>query len=141
MVTLLAAHAEHQAEHQSKRPLSLIHGDFHPEQIWLHEGRVVLFDFDEFTLGDPMEDLATFMLKLAQAGVAAELVSAWVDEYAASAPRRFDARSLRWHLAVQSLVQASRAFVFQKPGWAIELGHRLAGAEARAAALDPESTP
>ena len=141
VVTLLAAHAEQHAEHQAERPLSLIHGDFHPEQIWLHEGRVVLFDFDEFTLGDPMEDLATFMLKLAQAGVAAELVSAWVDEYAVCAPRRFDARSLRWHLAVQSLVQASRAFVFQKPGWAIELGHRLAGAEARAAALDPESTP
>ena len=136
VVTLIAA----QVEHQAKRPLSLIHGDFHPEQIWVHEGRIVLFDFDEFTLGDPMEDLATFMLKLEQAGVAPELVSALVDEYAASAPRRFDARSLRWHLAVQSLVQASRAFVFQKPGWAIELGHRLAGAEARAAALDPEST-
>ena len=135
VAALIAAHIEHQAT----RPLSLIHGDFHPEQIWLHEGRIVLFDFDEFTLGDPMEDLATFMLKLEQAGVAPELVSALVDEYAASAPRRFDARSLRWHLAVQSLVQASRAFVFQKPGWAIELGHRLAGAEARAAALDLES--
>ena len=29
------------------RPLSLIHGDFHPDQIWIHQGRVVLFDFDE----------------------------------------------------------------------------------------------
>ena len=127
------------AKRQQTRPLSLIHGDFHPEQIWVHQGRIVLFDFDEFTLGDPMEDLAQFVLKLEQACIAAELCSVLIEQYAACAPGRFDRRGLAWHLTVQSLLQASRAFVFQKPGWAGELDRRLARSETRAANLITES--
>jgi hypothetical protein len=126
---------EARAHVQATRPLSLIHGDFHAEQIWIHEGRVVLFDFDEFTRGDPMEDLAEFVAKLDQAGAAPALASALIAQYAAAAPRRFDAHSLAWHLAIQTLLQASRAFIFQCPGWALLLEQRLAASEARAAAL------
>jgi aminoglycoside phosphotransferase (APT) family kinase protein len=119
-------------------PISLIHGDFHPEQVWLHDGRIVLFDFDEFTLGDPMEDVAAFVTRLESAGTSslhASWIRSFVDAYAACAPEAFDRRRLQWHLAVQSLVQASRAFVYQQPGWALELERRLAHAEAHAAAL------
>ena len=129
------------AAHPATRPLSLIHGDFHPEQIWIDDGRVVLFDFDEFTLGDPMEDLAAFVLKLDQAGVAPPLASAFVEEYAAAAAQRFDRRGLAWHLTIQSLLQASRAFIYQQPGWAATLERRLTVSEVRAAALcNPEAT-
>ena len=133
----IVAHVSHPA----RRPSSLIHGDFHPDQVWVHEGRIVLFDFDEFTLGDPMQDLATFVLKLEPAGMAPELGSALLDAYAACAPHRFDRRSLNWHLTVQSLVQASRAFVFQPPDWAREVERRLARCEAHAATLNSEPTP
>jgi aminoglycoside phosphotransferase len=126
---------EAQATPQAARPLSLIHGDFHAEQIWVHEQRVVLFDFDEFTLGDPMEDLAEFVAKLEQAGALPALASALIEQYAAAAPERFDGRSLAWHLAIQTLLQASRAFIFQRPGWAQALEQRLAASEARAAVL------
>ena len=126
---------EAHAAHPSTRPLGLIHGDFHPEQVWVHEGRIVLFDFDEFTLGDPMEDLAEFVLKLGHAGVAPALASAFVEQYAAAAPQRFDRRSLAWHLTIQNLLQASRAFIYQQPGWAATLERRLAASEVRAAAL------
>ena len=129
---------EARAARQAERALGLIHGDFHPDQIWIHEGRVVLFDFDEFTYGDPMEDLATFVLKLQQAGVARELGQLLVDHYAACAPARFDPASLDWHLALQGLKQVSRAFIFQQPGWAGELERRLADCERRAAALAGE---
>ncbi|MDH3459635.1 MAG: aminoglycoside phosphotransferase family protein [Burkholderiaceae bacterium] len=132
----IAGHAELQAT----RPLSLIHGDFHPEQIWIHQGRTVLFALDEFTLGDPMEDLAEFVLKFEQSGAAAELISALVEHYAAYAPNRFDQRSLNWHLTVQSLLEASRAFIFQQPGWANELNRRLTYSEARAELLNTQST-
>ena len=127
----IAAHAVHPAT----RALSLIHGDCHPDQFWVHEGRVVLFDFDEFTLGDPMEDLAGFLLKLGQAGAPAVLASALVTHYAAAAPERFDARCLAWHLAIQSLLQVSRAFIYQRPGWATEVERRLTATEASVAAL------
>jgi|CXWL01.1.fsa_nt_gi hypothetical protein len=129
---------EAHAPRQAARALSLIHGDFHPDQIWVHDGRVVLFDFDEFTWGDPMEDLATFVLKLQQAGVAAGLCAAFTAHYAACAPARFDARSLDWHLALQGLKQCSRAFVFQQPGWAQAMERRLAASEVHAAALAEE---
>lgn len=122
----------------ARRP-SLIHGDFHPDQLWLHEGRIVLFDFDEFALGDPMEDVAEFVIKLEQAGAHASVVRGFVDAYVAAAPDRFDGPSLAWHLAVQSLLQASRAFVYQQPGWQGELEHRLASAAARAAVLAPRT--
>jgi hypothetical protein len=127
---------ERQAGRQTTRPLGLIHGDFHPGQVWVNEGRVVLFDFDEFTLGDPMEDLASFVVKLEQAGTRPELTSALIEQYAACAPHRFDRRSLDWHLTVQALLQASRAFVFQRDNWAAELECRLAHSEACAAALN-----
>jgi hypothetical protein len=124
-----------QADRQALRPLTLIHGDCHPEQVWVQGDRVVLFDFDEFCLGDPMEDLAEFVVKFEQDGAAPALVAAFTDAYAAAAPQRFDRASLAWHLAIQSLLQASRAFIYQQPGWADTLARRLAACEARAAAL------
>lgn len=121
------------AAHPAARTLSLIHGDFHPEQIAVHDGRIVLFDFDEFTLGDPMEDLAEFVLKLeALEGAAAALAPQLIQAYAAAAPQRFDRRCLDWHLTVQSLLQASRALVYQQPGWPQLLRQRLASSVARA---------
>ena len=105
----------------------------------MHEGRIVLFDFDEFTLGDPMQDLAAFIVKLDQAALPPVLSAGLVEQYAAAAPGRFDAGSLAWHLAVQSLLQVSRAFIYQQPGWAAELERRLSSAEARAAALSKQA--
>jgi hypothetical protein len=138
-VTRVADAVAAHAVAQGARPMSLIHGDFHPAQIWVHEGRIVLFDFDEFTLGDPMEDLAAFVLKLEQIDTIANLSSTFIEAYAACAPDRFDQLSLNWHLTVQSLVQMSRAFTFQQPGWREELARRLARGEALAAALNKES--
>jgi hypothetical protein len=117
-------------------PLGLIHGDFHPDQVWLHQGRVVLFDFDEFTLGDPLEDIAEFTVKLGDD----DLSRAFIAAAAATAGTRFDPDRLRWHLAVQSLLQASRAFIFQREGWRDELALWLARAEREAAALTAGAT-
>jgi aminoglycoside phosphotransferase (APT) family kinase protein len=112
------------------QPLVLIHGDCHPDQVWLTaDDRVVLFDFDEFTLGDPMEDLAQFVTRLGDAGGSARFGSEIVAAYANVAPAAFSAPRLRWQLALQQLLQASRAFVFQAPGWPLMLAQRLARAE------------
>lgn len=121
-------------------PLSLVHGDFHPEQVWVHEGRPLLFDFDEFALGQPMEDLAAFITKLRQAkGVSDTLRKAGsralLQGYRAAAPGHWQPQWLQWHQTVQALVQASRAYVFQVPGWPAELALRLAVAERCAMAL------
>jgi Ser/Thr protein kinase RdoA (MazF antagonist) len=121
---------ERGAARLAAHPPGVIHGDCHPEQVWLAGTRVVLFDFDEFALGDPMEDLASFVVKLGALDRSGELVHALLRAYARLAPEQFDPRRLRWHAAVQQLLQASRAFVFQVPDWRAALERRLASAEA-----------
>jgi len=145
----LAPRAQHIAEtlrahapRHLQRPMSLIHGDWHLDQVWVQGDRLLLFDFDEFTLGDPMEDLAEFVLKLEQlerhdlrAARGSALASVLIAHYRAAAPQRFDAAALAWHLAIQSLLQASRAFIYQQPDWQRTLERRLAACEVRTAAL------
>ena len=111
---------------------TLIHGDCHPDQLWVDGRRIVLFDFDEFALGDPMEDLAAFGTKLDQSGVDARFAVTMLAEYASLASHRFSLPRLRWHMAVQQLLQASRAFVFQIADWRAELERRLERAQALA---------
>ena len=116
---------------------TVIHGDFHPDQVWLDGERVVLFDFDEFVLGDPMEDLAEFVTKLGSSGRAGELGPLLLAAYAQQQGEHFDLSRLRWHLAVQSLLQAGRAFKFQRADWRGEVQQHLQ----RAAALTDLESP
>ncbi|HET8745435.1 MAG TPA: phosphotransferase, partial [Ramlibacter sp.] len=109
-----------------------IHGDFHADQAWFDGERIVLFDFDEFVLGDPMQDLAAFLVRLPDQPHPQLARAPWIAAYALQAPSRFCPVRLAWHLAVQQLLRASRAFVFQLPGWRGELERRLACAEALA---------
>lgn len=122
---------------------TLIHGDFHPEQVWLNESRVVFFDFDEFALGNPMEDLAEFIVKLEQLCSSPERCKRQAKSlalaYRAAAPRFFNAQWLQWHRSMQTLLQASRAFIYQEPGWQTLVEARLAASESLAATLFLES--
>jgi aminoglycoside phosphotransferase (APT) family kinase protein len=98
--------------------------------MWLDEERLVLFDFDEFTLGDPMEDVAALVTRLQAAGADAVFINALLGAYVQAAPARFCRERLDWHVKVQHLLQASRAFVFQVQNWRHEVERRLARAEA-----------
>jgi Ser/Thr protein kinase RdoA (MazF antagonist) len=135
----LSAMLETNAMHLPRARQTLIHGDFHPDQVWLHGDRVVFFDFDEFALGNPMEDLAEFIVKLEQQGGAAtrrqSQVASLLAGYCAVAPRFFNAQWLQWHRAVQTLLQASRAFIYQQPDWRTLVDARLAASEQLASAL------
>ena len=112
-----------------------IHGDFHMDQLRVREGRLVLFDLDELSIGDPLEDLASFVVKcpLRDARLARQACAALVEAYARCRPALFDAARLGWHLSVQWLHKASRAYVWQRPGW------RAAAEEALAQAEQPRS--
>lgn len=116
-----------------------VHGDFHPEQVWVHEGRPLLFDFDEFALGQPMADLAAFVTKLQACGLPGAdceaRVQALLQGYAQAAPEHWHPPWLQWHCTLQALLQASRAFIFQVPAWPQQVARRLALAEGCAQAL------
>jgi hypothetical protein len=119
---------------------TLIHGDCHPDQLWVSGEQIVLFDFDEFALGDPMEDLAEFVTKLDAIEGGARFGTLMLASYAQLAAQHFSHRRLRWHMAVQQLLQATRAFIFQLPGWPELMAARLARAEALAPQAEQEST-
>ncbi len=114
----------------------LIHGDFHPDQVWTQGDRILFFDFDEFAKGDPMEDLASFMTKIEPNGPTSIFSALLVNAYEKHAPEHFNAWRLHWHLGLQQLLQASRAFAFQKASWRSELVSRLSRAEAILSALE-----
>lgn len=128
-----ASAIERAAAHVPDYAPTVIHGDFHPDQVWFDGQRIVLFDFDEFALGDPMEDLAEFIVKLpvgaAPSPSNARLAALWLGAYAQIAPHLFCQQRLAWHMAVQQLLQASRAFVFQVADWRGEVARRLERAE------------
>ncbi len=128
----------HAAAHLPAHEPALIHGDFHPDQVWFDGQRIVLFDFDEFALGDPMEDLAEFIVKLPAAASRAQLVALWLDGYAQIAPQHFCRQRLRWHMAVQQLLQSTRAFIFQIDGWRGEVQRRLERAHEFATQIETE---
>lgn len=141
-VASIGATLEHAARSLPTPALGLIHGDFHPGQVWLAEGRVVFFDFDEFALGNPMEDLAEFIVKLEQVAQPAKRcerqISALIDGYRYAAPQRFDADWLQWYRTLQTLLQASRAFVYQEPGWSTLIDERVRVSERLAATMRTE---
>lgn len=140
--TLLQALQDHAAS-IDRLPLTLVHGDFHPDQVWVHEGRPLLFDFDEFTRGQPMEDLAAFVTRLRQqpwpAAQCAAAEQALCRGHRETAPAHWAPAALHWHLTLQALLQASRAFVFQVPGWAAVMEGRVAVAEACARTMNAEN--
>ncbi len=117
-----------------------VHADFHHGQAWIDGDRAVLFDFDEVALGDPMQDLASFVVRL-PAAAGADAGARWLAAYAAVAPAHFDTARLAWHLALQQLMQASRAFVFQVTHWRAEVARRLERAQALAAQADTGARP
>jgi thiamine kinase-like enzyme len=115
----------------------LIHGDFHLDQLRLRgDGRLVVFDFDELAMGDVLEDLASFVVKLtlADAALAQRAGDELLAAYARCRPADFDASRFNWHLSVQWLLKASRTYVWQRPGWR-QAAADMVSAAGRCAAL------
>ncbi|HWQ31544.1 MAG TPA: aminoglycoside phosphotransferase family protein [Blastocatellia bacterium] len=108
-----------QMPHLSDAPLRLIHGDFHLRQMLLCAERLALFDFDELAHGDPLQDLANFIADLYSAesdddirrAMAAALLKGWEQH----ADCELDAERLVWHLRMQFLTRAYRAYWQIKP--------------------------
>ena len=97
----------------------VIHGDFHLRQLIVDDDQVALFDFDEFAIGDPAQDLANFIADLHAQPFDKDFVAAMsaklVESYCDCAGWPADADWLNWHLAVQFITRAYRAYLQQKP--------------------------
>ena len=100
-------------------PLGLIHGDFHVKQLLWCDGNIALFDFDEFALGDPMQDVANFIADLYAHSLDTTLIEALTavlcEAYRQQSPQAYSPQRLHWHMRVQLLTRAYRCLWQQRP--------------------------
>jgi hypothetical protein len=93
-----------------------LHGDFHIGQLLRCDERIALFDFDELQRGDPLVDLANFLADVHyHAGKRSARIwqTLLVRDYAAAVDWPVEPRRLAWHLAIQHLTRAYRAYIQQ----------------------------
>ena len=99
-------------------PTCLIHGDFHLGQLLVHEGKLVLCDFDACGLGDPVEDLAHFMVDLHRYDFDKSLIEAmscaFLRSYCQESGWLVPAEHLVWQFQVEFISRAYRSYI-QKP--------------------------
>src|SRR5262249_32279558 len=60
----IAARLRDGAHRLTPGPASLVHGDFIAKNLEMREGRLVICDFDDFVVGDPVQDAARFLVDL-----------------------------------------------------------------------------
>lgn len=100
-------------------PERLIYGDFHLRQLSASGDRIVFFDFDEFALGDPMQDLANFMVDLHfhhfESDLVKRMATTLAEAYRVRANGDWSPDRLCWHLRLQFITRAYRFYRQQKP--------------------------
>lgn len=106
-------------------PERIIHGDFTVQQLLVCEGRIAFFDFDEFAIGDPTQDVANFIVDLHFRSFDRSLVEEMKVVFSHAYRRRVDwplsADRLFWHLQIQFITKAYRIYIQQKPGMEKEI--------------------
>jgi Ser/Thr protein kinase RdoA (MazF antagonist) len=99
---------------------TLIHGDFQFGNLLAQDDRVAFFDFDDCVQGDPTRDVANFIVYLHFYDFSPALRDAMGATFLASYQRVFEwevsAKRLAWHLRVQFLNKAYRAYFQQAAG-------------------------
>ncbi len=97
----------------------VVHSDFHIRQMLLHKEQVVLFDFDECRLGDPIEDLAHFIADLYTYSFDTSLIEnmsrSFLESYSNYSHYPIPVDRLGWHLQIQFINRAYRNYLQQKP--------------------------
>lgn len=100
--------------------MRLIHGDFHIQQLLLlDDDRLALFDFDELTMADPVVDLANFSADLYNLNLGKRFTEKLINQlftaYKVLSGADISDNHFTWHLRLQSLTRAYRAYIQQKP--------------------------
>lgn len=102
-------------------PTTLLHGDFHPRQFLVDDDKIICCDFDELAQGDPLQDVASFLVDLQLGDFAPplqqQMAQSFYRAYCQAAPWDASLPRLIWQLRYQFFTKAYRAYRQQRPGW------------------------
>jgi Phosphotransferase enzyme family len=101
-------------------PDGLLHADFHIQQLsQCEDGSIALFDFDELAIGNPLVDVANFVADLYRHQLGVEfthnLARAFFADYQHFSQTSLNVSHFVWHLQIQLITRAYRAYLQQKP--------------------------
>jgi len=106
-----------------------VHGDFHPSNVLVDDGRVSLLDWEQIAFGDALTDVGRFLaaLRVSSMRIAGRpdalgsLGEAFLETYAREA--EVDERRLRLYEAAALVTSSASPFRLQREGWpeAVEL--------------------
>ena len=125
----LIACADSDLTNLAPAPTAVIHGDVHVGQFLLTpDGALALFDFDEWSQGDPAQDLADLIVDLqvvmstcAKAKMnhvrSANVANVLLASYRADAAWPVSDETILWHARIQLINKAYRGAIQQEPDW------------------------
>ncbi len=101
-------------------PDGLLHADFHIQQLLqCEDGSIALFDFDELATGNPLVDVANFVADLYRHQLGVEfthnLTQVFFADYQHFSQVSLNVTHFVWHLQIQLITRAYRAYLQQKP--------------------------
>ena len=112
---------EQTAPHSSTMPFRPIHWDFHVDQLLADSETLVFCDLDELVIGDPLQDLANFVVDLQFRHADQEFVRLITTELCHHYQRLVDwpvpVERLAWHIRLQFVNKAYRHYVRFAPGF------------------------
>ena len=93
--------------------------DFHVNQLLAQDGKVAFFDFDELAEGDPLQDLANFIVDLHFRDMSPFLVQRMAkslyESYRSHVKWEVPIGRVRWHATIQFINKAYRSYIQQWP--------------------------
>ena len=117
----MADDVEQTAPLASGIPACPIHWDFHIQQLLTYEGRLVFCDLDELVIGDPVQDLANFMVDLHFRGfdppLMGKISTALYRTYERQVEWEVPLDRLAWHARLQFINKAYRHYLRFEPGF------------------------
>lgn len=112
----IVAGLEKSAPDWTRSARQIIHGDFQAKQLLMSDGKVFFFDFDELALGDPLQDVASFIVDLHlqdfTPSLMQQILTTFIRSYRERAEWETARNRLNWHIKFQLVTKAYRMLTY-----------------------------
>jgi len=122
---MIAQHLEKEGHQLGPAMDTLIHADFSLQQLLVCGEEIACFDFDEFAMGDPVQDIANFIVDCHFRTIDADciplIISTFLQAYERKAGIAICRQRLAWYTQLLFMTKAYRFYLQQKPNLACEI--------------------